>query len=102
MKITVAGMKYICYSQLIFRGNLIGGSEHFGKTRTRHNCVLNHRVRRNASDRPEGSFAGGPKFLSLMLVSCAPAVSGSILKTDPPYPFCFVIESGFDPIEFNQ
>ncbi len=30
MQISVAGMKHICYPQLIFRGNLIGGGEHFG------------------------------------------------------------------------
>src|SRR5436190_15274170 len=89
MQVAVAGVKDVCDSQLILRGNLVSSAEHFGQVRARNDRILDHRVRRDAANGAKRPFPRGPKLLALRFVSRVAAVASAILHANTCDLLCF-------------
>ena len=76
--------------------------QHLRQTRTGHNRVLDHRIRRDAANRAERALARRPKFLAFRFIAREPAIARAVLHANARHFTCFVIESGFDAIELDQ
>src|SRR4030095_8930821 len=101
MQVTVAGMENVGNAQLILRSYLISSIQYLRQTRARHNRILNHRVRRNATDGAKGSLASGPQFFSFVLVAREATVASAMLQTDGLDPLRFLVETRVESIQFD-
>src|SRR6266567_465540 len=101
MKIAVAGMKHVCQLQLIFRCDAITCIQYLGQSRPGNNRILNHRIRRDPANSPERAFTRRPKLFALSFVTRLTATAGPVLEADTLYPCGLIVDSRFEPIEFD-
>src|SRR5687767_8719983 len=102
MQVSVAGVKDVRDSQLIPGSDVVSSAEHFRQTRARNDRVLDHRIRRDASDCAKRALARGPKLLAFGFVTCVPATARAILETNTSNPLGFKINPRLDSIQLDQ
>src|SRR6185503_15926226 len=102
MQVAVSRMEYVGQPKSILRCYPVTCSKHLWQTRTGDHCVLDHRIRRDASHCSESTLARCPEFLPFRLIMCKPASPGSVFETNSFDTLCFFIYSNFDPIKFDK
>src|SRR5215208_8110654 len=102
MQVAVTGVKDVSDSQFISCGDFVSSTEHFGKTGTRNDCILDHRVGRDTSDGAKRTFARSPEFLSLSFIARVAATASAILYADARHLFCLVVETCLDAVQLDQ
>src|ERR1051326_5001463 len=102
MQIAVASVKNVRDAQLIACGDVVSGVEYLRQSRSRHNRILDHRVRRNTADRSKRAFACGPELLSLRFVARVATTARAILHADALNLFRLLVKTCFDSIQLDQ
>src|SRR5688572_30917726 len=98
MKISVACMKHVGDPQLITCRDVIRSAEHFRQTRTRYDRVLNHRIRRDASDCAKRAFPSRPKLFAFSFITRVAATARAIFHADRSDALGFDVDAGLDAV----
>src|ERR1044072_3121678 len=95
MQIAVACVKDVRDPELVSRRNVVSSIENLRQTRTRHHCILDHRIRLDATNRAERALARGPELLSFRFITRVTTTARAVFQANASHFLGLIVEPCF-------